>query len=171
MSDSDINARIAELRKTIPILHWGRLRFIGSLRTLSVSYIVGAAVALPRLAGTDDLRIYLDDPQIMGSLIAFVVGVSLGNLVYDLFCPVIVKKFESLVIYYENQLRIKRLQLETYPDDPFEASLLHVAEHYIGDLGSRPAARLICLALYVTGFLALLYFAYSVYTTAVTAFP
>ncbi len=156
-------AQLEELRRGIPALHWGRLRFIGSLRVLSISYIIGAAVALPKLLGEDDLLSFLHNPYIIGPLAIFVVGVGLGNLIYELFCPATVKKFESLAVFYETQLKIKKIQMETYPQDPFEANLLHVAGSYIEDLGSFQAARGLAFGLYVASLAALLFLAVSLY--------
>lgn len=162
-----VEEKIAELRKTIPKLHWGRLRFVGSLRVLSVSYVLGLAVALPNLVGTG-VTSYLTSPCILWPMASYVGGVSLANLFYHLFCPAIVQKFENLSDFYEHQLGIKKLQMETYPSDPFVANLLHVSEHYIKALGSRAAARVVSLGLYIASFLALLFFAYSLYAITST---
>jgi len=152
----DIEKKISDLAKTIPKLHWGRLRFIGSLRTLIVSYIAGLAVALPDLIGTD-LKQYIKNPQILLPMIVFVAGVALAYLFYEFFCPTIVKRYENLPDFYEHQLNIKKLQIETYPSDPFKADLMHVAEHYIKALGKYRVARYITITLYIISFLALLF--------------
>lgn len=157
-----IEEKIASLRKTIPKLHWGRLRFIGSLRVLSVSYIIGIAVALPNIIEADITQ-YLLNPWIVWPIIIFLVGVSVANLFYYLFCPAIVRKFESLSDFYEHQLGIKKLQMETYSSDPFHANLLHVSEQYIKALGNRGAARIATFTLYIVSFLALLLFAFNIY--------
>jgi hypothetical protein len=159
----DVEKELESLYSQTSRLHWGRLRFIGSLRVLSVSYIIGAAVALPKLLGKQDILSFLHNPYIICPLAIFMVGVSLGNLLYELFCPVIIKKFESLAVFYENQLRIKKIQQETYPNDPFHANLLHVGREYINKLGSGRVARLLALALYIISFLALLFLAVSLY--------
>jgi hypothetical protein len=159
----DIEKELLSLNSQLSRWHWGRLRFIGNLRVLSVSYIIGAAVALPKLLGQEDILDYLHNPYIIWPLGIFVVGVSLGNLIYELFCPVIIKKFENLPVFYENQLRIKKIQKETYPGDPFNASLLHVGREYIKELGSGAVARFLALGLYVVSALALLFLAVSLY--------
>lgn len=168
MNKVDVKAKIKELRKTIPLLHWGCLRFVGSLRVLSVSYIIGAIVALLNLIGTD-LTVYLRNTKILLSITIYVVFISLANLIYYFFCPVIIKKFENLPDFYEHQLNIKRLQLDTYPSDPFDANLLHVAEHYITALGSSWGARVISLVLFVIGFIALIFFAVNLYAITLSS--
>jgi hypothetical protein len=159
----NIEKELEKLYSGISRLHWGRLRFIGSFRVLSVSYIIGAAVALPKLLGQDSISSYLHNPYIIGPLAVFVLGAGLGNLLYELFCPAIIKKFENLAVFYENQLRIKKIQNETYPHDPFKANLLHVGQEYIKELGSGAAARFLAFGLYVVSFLALLFLAVSLY--------
>ena len=159
----NVENELEKLYSRISRLHWGRLRFIGSFRVLSVSYIIGAAVALPKLLGQDSISSYLHNPYIIGPLAVFVLGAGLGNLLYELFCPAIIKKFENLAVFYENQLRIKKIQNETYPHDPFKANLLHVGQEYIKELGSGAAARFLAFGLYLVSFLALLFLAVSLY--------
>ncbi|RIK32637.1 MAG: hypothetical protein DCC56_02150 [Anaerolineae bacterium] len=152
----DFDKELDRLRKTIPRVHWGRLRFIGNVRNLSVSIMIGLALALPDLIGTDLVK-YLKNPQLINSLLVFITANGLAYLFYEIFCPPIIKKFESLADFYEHQLNIKKLQLETYPKDPFEANLQHVAKHYIRNLGQYNIARWITLILYIVGFGALIY--------------
>lgn len=158
MSDAnpdDVEKRIDALIETMPRFHWGRLRFIGNLRTLVVSYVIGLAVALPDLLGSD-LKQYIKNPELLVPMIVFVIGVGLAYLCYELFCPTIVKRFENLPDFYEHQLNIKKIQMETYPNDPFKADLMHVAQHYIEALDEKYPARYLAIALYLIGFLSLL---------------
>lgn len=159
---SDINKRIEELSKTIPRLHWGRLRFIGSLRSLSVSFVIGLVLALPELIGTN-IKEYIKTPQVLWPMVIFVIGIGLAYLSYEIFCPVIIKKFHSLADFYQHQLGIKKLQIETYPDDPYKADLVHVSEHYIKLLSQKTVARWVTAMFYVVGFLSLLYLLISFY--------
>lgn len=152
----DPDKELNQLKKTIPYLHWGRLRFIGNIRNLTVSFVIGFVLAVPDLIGTDVIK-YLKNPQLMGALVVFITSIGLAYLFYEFFCPPIIKKFESLADFYEHQLSIKKLQLETYPKDSFEANLQHVAEHYIQNLGKYFIARWITLLLYITGFGSLIY--------------
>ena len=155
-NSDDIESKISELSQTIPRMHWGRLRFIGSIRNLSVSFLLGLILALPELIGTD-IKEYLKAPQILWPMVIFALGIGLAYLAYEIFCPAIVKKFESLSDFYQHQLSIKKLQIETYPKDPFHADMLHVSEQYINLLRQKPAARWLTALLYVVGFVSLIY--------------
>ena len=150
--EQSIRARQAK----VPKLNWNRLRFIGSLRVLILSYIVGLVAALPNLIGTE-LREHISNPTFLWLLILFVSGFGLAYLFYELFCPPVLKKFENLPDFYEHQLTIKKLQQEAYPADPFDADLLHVASQYYADQGRRPPARYLTLAFYLVGFAAFLF--------------
>jgi len=152
----DVENELKKLYKNLPFLNWARLRFIGNLRVLTISYIIGIFLALPKTLGTE-ISAYLRHPWIIWPLVLFVICVGLGNVIYELACPVIVKKFESPAVFYENQLRIKKLQKETYPDDPFDASLYHVGTAYYDDLKTYPPLRWCACILYGIGLLALLF--------------
>lgn len=154
---NDVERKIKALRETLPRLHWGRLRFLGKLRTLVLSYVVGIVVLLPDLIGTDSFTQFLEQPQIIWPVVTFVISIGLAYLSYEYFCPVIIKRFDNLSEFYEHQLNIKKLQLETYPNDPFKADMLHVAENYIASLGERRIARYFTLLFYAIGFIALLF--------------
>jgi hypothetical protein len=147
-------AALDEILNKVPRLHWGRVRFIGNLRTLVVGYMLAVAIALPDLVGTD-LRRYLKDPPFIWLLVASAFGLGLAFLIYELSCPAVVRRFEKLADFYETQLRIKKLQIDTYPSDPFEASLLHCAKHYVDSLQRHRAAMYLSILSYSVGFLAL----------------
>lgn len=135
---------IRALYKNTPFLSWGKLRFVGSVRVLSVMSFVGACIAaglsLPQLSQVN-IRNIISNPVIVWSFLGFFISLLLANLIHYLFCPVIIRKFASLSDFYMHQINIKKCQLDTYPEDQFDASLLHVSRQYIKDLAENSCAR------------------------------
>jgi hypothetical protein len=60
-------------------------------------------------------------------------------------------------------LKIKKIQMETYPQDYFEANLVHVANSYIQGLGRFWVARALACVLYAISLLALMFLILSLY--------
>ncbi len=162
---------IKELNKKTPWLHWGRLRFIGSIRVISVMSFLGAGIAagfsLPQLA-QKNINDILSQPPVIWSFFFFIISLLIANLIFHIYCPPIVKKFESLADFYMHQLQIKKNQMETYPDDPFDASLSHVSKEYIKNLSIKVCVRWTSLLLFIFSILCLMFFIFNVYQFALT---
>jgi hypothetical protein len=165
---ADFDRTVMKLMETIPKIHWGRLRFIGSVRTLSLSFLISLATALPDLRNFDPAPL-MRDSHIALSFVGFIIGFGLANLCYEIYCPAIIRRFESLPDFYQHQLTIKQLQMATYANDPFEAGLLHVTQSYVSALKERTLARYVTLSLYVLGFVAFVAFLVLVYGSASTS--
>lgn len=170
-TNQDIDTKIRDLHRKTPFFHWGKLRFIGSIRVLSVISFIGAILAaglsLPQLKqiNASDL---LSDSYIVWSFIFFIISLLLVNLIYYIFCPSIIKKFLSLSDFYMHQINIKKCQQETYPDDPFDASLEHVSKQYISDLSTGKYARLALKSFFTISLIFLIMFVYNVYKVTIS---
>ena len=108
---------------------WQQLRAVGNIRVLKASY--AAFVAVPFLAKTDLMRDTLgfNNVVLASGYFAFLL-LAVANLVYDLACPAIVKRFASPNDLYREMLVIKNMARRAYPCDNFEGSLSHCITAY-----------------------------------------
>ena len=159
----DFDGKIEQLKKELPVLHWGRIRFIGSLRIVSLIPFVGASVIailrLPQFSTVNAKRL-LQDAATLYALMAFLISLYSAYIIYHIFCPPMIRKFESLAELYREQLAIKKAQKETYPsdDEKFIANLDHVTETYAYNLKNKPFARWSALFLFVFSLISLYLF-------------
>ncbi len=92
------------------------------------------------------------------------VSLALANLLYDIRCPAIVKRFASRNDLYSEMLRIKQLSAAIYPDDKFDGSLDHCTKAYSREASSFPWSRLTCTWMFIlSGALFLIVLTYRVY--------
>lgn len=125
---------------------WWNLRSIGNLKVLKVSYF--ALAFIPILAenrflswiGGDKIVLFC---SFFGSLL-----LALANLLYDIVCPEIVKRFASPNDLYEKMLEIKKLSDELYPEDNFNASYEHCKNKYYSDSQSKQEMRFFCALMF-----------------------
>lgn len=161
--DEEKDIKIKKILKEVSLFHWGKLRFIGSLRLLSVIPVIGVGIiSILNLPHFKDVKVgvLLTDTWTGGALIIFVIGLFLSHMIYHIFCPPIVRKFDGAADFYHHQLQIKKSQLETYPDDEFHADLNHIAIHYKDNLNKSAFARWVSLLLLFFSFTSLGYFIY-----------
>ena len=160
--EGDLDEKLAKKKKELPYWHWGRIRLIGSLKILSIIPFVGAGIiailGLPQFENVDAKRL-LEDLWMLYSLLAFLIFLFSANIIYHMYCPPMVKKFESLAELYQYQLSLKWSQLQVYPnDDEFKANLDHIVEVYSKELIKHSFLRRTCLLLFASGVISLFYF-------------
>lgn len=126
------------------LLNWWKLRSVGNLSVLKISYI--ALAAAPFLTKFREIgrALNLYDQYII--LASFFGGIFLAsaNLFYDIGCPVIIKRFASPNDLYKDMLEIKSLSLQIYHDDEFDASLNHCKRAYTREAASRKILGILC---------------------------
>jgi hypothetical protein len=77
---------------------------------------------------------------------------SLGNLWYSLFCPRLVRRFESANDLYERSLSIyERRQAAGLGEDGYEGDYEHVEKGYAKKNSLNPVKRGLCFAFYLVG--------------------
>jgi hypothetical protein len=131
------------------VFNWWSLRSVGNLVVLKVSY--------PVLALTPFISEYKEISKILHiynnriTLAAFFASLflAIANLIYDVFCPVIVKRFDSPNTMYKEMLDIKIRSILGHPSDSFDASLDHCKEAYNAFAVSRPIFGAICACSYM----------------------
>jgi hypothetical protein len=130
-------------------VNWWQLRAVGNLYVLKISYVV--LVAIPLLSKHRELAQALGfAPWLMATLFTASFALGLANLVYDIRCPTIVKRFESPNDLYEKMLEVRARAVQLYPHDNFDASLSHCKAAYSSASSSQPLSRWLCSCLFVT---------------------
>lgn len=125
------------------LLNWWKLRSVGNLAVLKISY--GALAAAPFLTKFkvigQALNLY-DDNIVLAS---FLGGILLGaaNLFYDIGCPVIIKRFDSPNVLYKEMLQIKVLSLLGDRPDAFDATLGHCRTAYVREATANKGLGLV----------------------------
>lgn len=145
------------------LLNWWRLRSVGNLKVLKVSYFV--LFAAPVLSKYESIATYLG-LSIWLIVIAFFASLclALANLIYDIACPTVIKRFDSPNDLYKEMLEIKNLSAHLYPDDGFDASLKHCKASYMNLSTAKPFWGLVCALFYnVAGLLFLMILANRVF--------
>jgi len=136
-------------------VNWWSLRAVGSLYVLKVSYVV--LVIAPFLSTHKELIQLLGLPGwLVATLFLASFSLALANLVYDIWCPTIVKRFASPNDLYAKMLEIRKVSVLLYPNDDFDASLEHCKTAYDSQSRSRWFARWMCTILFVVSGLAFL---------------
>lgn len=141
-------------------MNWWNLRSVGNLYVLKVSYAV--LLIAPFLSKHEQLTAFLDMPTwLLATLFLGSLSLALANLVYDIWCPTIIKRFPSGNDLYFKMLEIKKLSWLLYPDDNFDASKTHCLSAYETQSKSRCVARWLCTVFFlVAGAAFLVVFSY-----------
>jgi hypothetical protein len=72
-----------------------------------------------------------------------------ANLIYDIVCPNVVKRFESPNDLYMRMLEIKEKSVLLYPADNFDSSINHCKIAYNRMSFEKPYWRMACSLLYL----------------------
>ncbi len=133
---------------TALVRNWWQLRSVGNLKFLKLSYLALASV--PFLRQHEYLVQFLGVRMWFLTTVFFAsVALALANLIYDIECPHIIKRFESPNDLYARMLHIKRLSLQLYPGDDFDATLAHCKTAYVNQSYDKPFWRIVCSLLYL----------------------
>jgi hypothetical protein len=138
-----------------PLLPWTSLRPVGKFPLFKVSYIVLLGVPL-----LSKVIVFFDvhtDTWFFAALYFGNLAMALGNLVFDVFCPAIIKRFGSPNDLYDRMLDIAAKQRQSYPEDVWTGNLEHSWAAYGRENRSRRFVRVACGILFFIGFLLLLY--------------
>lgn len=133
---------------------WSGLRPLGNFALFKVSY-----VALLLLPWVSRIAEYLQAGgyTYIGALYFGDLFLALGNLVYDIRCPSVIKRWESPNDFYIQMLEVAARQQQCYPDDKWIGNLEHSKTAYLRQAYSLPATRVFCVVLYFVGLTLLAY--------------
>jgi len=147
-------------------IYWFFLRPFGQFPLLKVSYI--ALVAIP-LASHFPPVFRFGGPYFFPALYFGNLMVALASLLYDIFCPIIIKRFASRNDLYDKMLDIAAKQQQLYPADNWIGTLQHSDEAYKGAAMSGPIKAFLCFLFYLLGFVLLGYVIFERSTAVVRA--
>jgi len=127
---------------------WSSLRSVGNLYPLKISYL--SLAAIPFVAQLTDLT-----EPLFGSgtfraaavLTATYFGnvlLAIANLLYDVRCPPIIRRFASRNDLYRDMLEIAWKQKVAYPADDWHGDLDHAEEAYTVQSVKHPKSRGAC---------------------------
>lgn len=142
-------------KKTAPWITWWSLRPVGKFPLFKVSYL--ALLAVPLISKLIALFNIQTNPLFFAALYFGNLSLALGNLLFDLFCPVLIKRFESPNDLYNQMLDITDKQQKCYPDDEWIGSISHSWAAYENQNLSRSIPCYLSAVLYGLGFLMLSY--------------
>ena len=122
---------------------------MGNLKVLKVSYAVWVVVPFLTRQGWLIDALNIGKWQLAEVYFA-TVFLAIANLVYDLGCPPIIKRFASPNDLYSKMLEMRALSVRLYPEDQFRASYSHCESAYLKKTDSGPRLRAVCSVFFVT---------------------
>jgi hypothetical protein len=135
-------------------VNWFALRPLGHFPLLKVSYL--ALIAIPLISHVPRLFNFAG-PYFFPAAYFGNLSLALASLLYDIFCPIIIKRFASANDLYSQMLDITAKQQNLYPDDQWVGNLDHSLTAYRREATSKPLLAYVCLAFYLIGFACLGY--------------
>lgn len=132
---------------------WKQLSMLGNIQFLRISYAVLIIVPLAASVGSTALSEFFDGLPLTMRLGYFAsLLLSFAHMLYQGFCPQIIKRFESPNDLYRDMLQIKALQTQYLKEDAeFVFSIAHCRDGFDTANKANWGARLVCGLLYVTG--------------------
>lgn len=134
---------------------WRTLRSIGSNPLFKVSYLALATIPIISKIIT---YFNLESEYLFFAALYFgSLFFAFGNLIYDLFCPIVIKRFESPNDLYDKMLDITAKQKIHYPEDEWNGSYEHSVSAYNKFNLSKPFFCHLSALLYFIGIVLLVY--------------
>jgi hypothetical protein len=132
---------------------WKALHGLSNVHFLRVSYI--ALIGVPLLAVIQERAApewFTGVPWSLRLGYLSSILLSVAHMVYQAFCPQLMRRFDSPNDLYRDMLAIKALQQQYLPlDTAFTFDIAHCREGFDRANGAKPFARLFCGACYVAG--------------------
>lgn len=134
-------------------LTWKRLSTLGNIYFLRVSYVILVAVPIWATFQQKALAYFFNDVPLALRLGYFSsLLLSLAHMVYQGFCPQIIRRFDSPNDLYRDMLNIKALQSQYLTQDKgFEFNIAHCRERFRKANIANVAARVACGLFYGVG--------------------
>lgn len=139
--------------KRLGLLTWKQLSMLGNIQFLRISYAVLIIVPLVASLRFTTLSTFFDEVPLTMRLGYFAsLLLSFAHMLYQGFCPQIIKRFESPNDLYRDMLQIKALQTQYLPaDEGFKFDIDHCRDGFTSANLANRGARLMCGLLYVAG--------------------
>lgn len=135
---------------------------LGNIQFLRISYVVLIVVPLVASLRSTALNAFFGELPLtmrLGYIAALLL--SFAHMVYQGFCPQVIKRFESPNDLYRDMLEIKVLQQHCLPNDSqFTFDITHCRDSFTTKNLSNWGARLVCGLLYVAGIIIVIWIAF-----------
>lgn len=128
---------------------WTTLRSFGDAWILKVSYI--ALLSVPMLANYLNKLDIEGFPLYLKFLFFSSLNISIGNILYSIFCPKLIKRFDTPNDMYRANLEIYKLRKESGIDDKFSGDYEHCIEGFQAHNHLNKFARFICFFCLIIG--------------------
>lgn len=142
-------------KKLNGILTWKSLDGVSHIQFLKVSYLVLTVVPFVALIQYEFTSLPLQlrhMPPIIRLLYFSSLFLSLAHMMYQGWCPPIIKRFDSPNDLYRALLEIKALQVQYLPTDAkFDFHIEHCRANFITSNLEHTFARIVCGILYMAG--------------------
>jgi hypothetical protein len=140
---------------------WKQLSMLGNIQFLRISYVVLIIVPLVASVRFNALNSFFGELPLTMRLGYFAaLLLSFAHMVYQGFCPQIIKRFESPNDLYRDMLQIKALQAQYLPNDAgFDFDVAHCREGFTSANLANWGARLVCGLLYGVGIVIVIWIA------------
>ncbi len=139
----------------LPWLPWTQMRLLGNIHFLKVSYLVLAGVPLLALIQhqiSSRWQVFQNMPLLMQLTYFSSLLLSIAHMLYQGYCPQIIKRFDSPNDLYRDLLQIKALQAQYLPGDrAFAFDIEHCRRGFAANNLKYWLARLLCAVFYVGG--------------------
>lgn len=145
--------KIKPANQKFALFTWTKLNILGNIHFLKASYAILILVPLIAKVESTSLGQYMGDLPFTLRLGYFAsLLLSIAHMIYQGFCPPIIKRFQSPNDLYRGLLEIKALQMAHLPGDSgFVFDIKHCTENFATANYSSWFARLACAFLYVAG--------------------
>lgn len=134
-------------------IQWTSFKILGDIKFLQVSYFILIGVPLFAAYTKTPLNVIFEDIPItlkLGYLASLLI--SIAHMIFQGYCPKIIKRFESPNDLYRDMLEIKSLQARYLSDDSgFEVSISHCRSGFTNANQRFWFARLLCACFYFVG--------------------
>lgn len=135
------------------ILKWKQLNLLNNIHFLKISYLILIGVPIISLfINTPFGKLFQGVPLTLKLGYVSSIILSLAHMLYQGFCPNIIKRFDSPNDLYRDMLEIKALQMQYLSEDTdFEFNIIHCREGFDKANNAHDVARLLASLFYYVG--------------------
>ncbi len=142
-----------ETKNKYKCCQWNSLNALRNMQFLRISYVILVIVPIIASIKTTPIGQFFNELPITLRLGYFAsLVLSIAHMLYQGFCPQIIKRFESPNDLYRGLLEIKSLQEQFLKNDQaFEFDIKHCRNSFKTSNLDKPIIRLVCWVLFMVG--------------------
>lgn len=143
-------------KKWTVFCRWTSLRLFGEAKILKASYF--SLLSVPVLAQFSEKLGVTGFPLYLKLLFFSSLFISFGNVLYSIFCPKVIKRFDAPNDMYRANLEIYEKRKKAEIQDKFSGDYEHCLAGFVRNNYKFVVARLICFLLMLFGGICLVLF-------------